>query len=111
MMSHLLLSNSCQAPENGLDFFPDKIIEKLKAGNLALRILYNHIKMGRHMCVEIRGEMVRIRDNGNTVFDCTPTEAFSELVQAQKEGKTYYTGSDCDNTTKEGRCAGHVTKS
>ena len=66
--------------------------------------------MNYHLCVEIEGEMKRIHKEGKTVlFDgeqvASLSDAFAQLVKAQKEGKKFYTG--CDNMTKEGRCGGH----
>ncbi len=62
--------------------------------------------MRTHFSVKIEDEMRRIRDNGNTVLDCGIEQAWRELVQALREGKTYYSG--CDSLKEDGKCAGHI---
>ena len=61
--------------------------------------------MKRHFNVEIHGEMLRIKNKGVTALDTTPQKAFRELVEAQREGKTFYAG--CENMAEDGKCAGH----
>lgn len=60
-----------------------------------------------HLCVPIDRALEELQ-KGNNLFDGTPLEAFHALMEAQGEGKTYYSG--CDNMEKDGSCGGHKQK-
>jgi hypothetical protein len=61
-----------------------------------------------HISVNIADELVRIKDTGKTIFDCSLHAAMMALTRAQATGKKYYSG--CDAMNAEGQCAGHGKK-
>ena len=58
-----------------------------------------------HICVSIRVALDKLLKGQNIFLPSTPNQVVRCLVEAENQGKTYYSG--CSRMNAEGKCTGH----